>query len=131
MSQGLSNDHDAAALRHKTWSRCRWHRPLPATSTAAPARTCFGDGGVDAVIFDESVSNFTLARVNLGLHTPQGIPTPQKPSHSPWALSMAVCMPVSGGRPTAARSTFSSIARCLDRALITVVPGGARGAFVR
>ena len=37
----------------------------------------------------------------------------------------------SGGRPTHALNTFSSIARCLASALTTGVPSGTRGALVR
>mmetsp|Transcript_6551 Transcript_6551/g.24714 ORF Transcript_6551/g.24714 Transcript_6551/m.24714 type:complete len:323 (+) Transcript_6551:170-1138(+) len=37
----------------------------------------------------------------------------------------------SGAKPTQARKTFSSIARCLESAFTTGVPLGTRGAFVR
>jgi hypothetical protein len=40
-------------------------------------------------------------------------------------------MLLSGGRPTSARMKFSRQARCLERALITGVPSGTRGAFAR
>lgn len=43
----------------------------------------------------------------------------------PWPTSI---MLFSGGRPTQARNTFSSIARCLARAFTTGVPEGTSGA---
>ena len=52
-------------------------------------------------------------------------------SSPPAAPSTAVCMHESGGRPTAARSTFSSMHRCLASALTTGTPAGYSGALVR
>ena len=100
--------------------------PLPTRQTAAP-------GARPAHQLGPRTSSSTQA---------PGAPHPGTQPHActgpeqqalllpPYALN-SIIMLDSGGRPTHARSTFSSIARCLPSALTTGVPCGTSGAFVR